>query len=181
MNMLKTIGEHLKKWWKQRVYRFRISYLISFIHRGKYGWSKRDVWDFYVYLSKIIVGGLKELKETTSGYPVGLDKTEIGSDKKAIISFNDENIGFQRWQKILDDIIEGFEYVAKDVNLFPTEEGDDIEKIVNEHIKTMNNWFEKDKFNEVKERKEIEYQIKAYTKFVYAMKLFQKHFLSFWD
>ena len=62
---------------------------IAFFQRGKRGYADKDVWNFDYYLAKVILGGLKLLKETHSGYPTKL------TDEK--------------WDKILTEMIEGFE------------------------------------------------------------------------
>lgn len=59
------------------------------IQRGYRGWADEDVWGFDYYLTKVILGGLKRLKETKHGYPC--DLTE------------------KKWDKIINKMIYTFE------------------------------------------------------------------------
>jgi len=78
-----------------------------FIQRGRRGWADCDTWSFNNYLTGIIVGGLKRLKEDHHGCPGDL------WDKKAV---NDE---CHKWREILDEMIQGFEaYLAYSDNIF---------------------------------------------------------------
>ena len=80
------------KWFPIRIWtqiEYKWEDFIAFFQRGKRGYADKDVWNFDYYLSKVILGGLKLLKETHSGYPTKL------TDEK--------------WNAILDEMIEGFE------------------------------------------------------------------------
>lgn len=61
-----------------------ISNIGSFIHRGRYGWAPSDVWNFDMYLSKVIVDGINHLNDEGCGYPLG---KENGSDILEDIKF----------------------------------------------------------------------------------------------
>lgn len=66
-----------------------------FIQRGKRGYADGDVWNFDSYLSSVIIGGLKDLRKNTHGYPSGLTEAE--------------------WDETLARIIEGFSQTADDI------------------------------------------------------------------
>ena len=59
-----------------------------FIERGRHGFASCDVWNFDSYLTKIIIGGLRELKKYGQTFPP---------------SITDE-----KWNGILDQMIAGF-------------------------------------------------------------------------
>lgn len=61
-----------------------------FFQRGSRGYSDRDIWSFDYYLSKVICNGLKKLKKDCHGYPEELKTPE-------------------KWDKVLQVMIEGFE------------------------------------------------------------------------
>lgn len=65
--------------------------------RARRGWGHADTWDFYIYLSKVISEGLKHYKSYHRGTPAGLTP--------------------KRWNAILDQIIAGFELIAKDTDI----------------------------------------------------------------
>jgi hypothetical protein len=68
-----------------------------FIQRGKRGWADCDVWSVDYYLTPIIIGMLKKLKETTHGYPYGL------TEKKWDKTLDKMVAGFEAAQRVLDD------------------------------------------------------------------------------
>ena len=70
--------------------------MITFIQRGKKGWSYPDTWSFDCYLTDIIIGGLKHLRKYAHGYPV---MKNINSNRQ--------------WKGILQKIINGFEAYKK--------------------------------------------------------------------
>ena len=61
--------------------------------RMKQGYSTADTWSFGHYLSNVIIGGVKELRDRNFGYPCGLDS--------------------KRWKEILNKIIKTFENVPR--------------------------------------------------------------------
>lgn len=81
-----------------------------FIQRGRRGFADCDVWDFDIYLSRIIKDGLKELKQWKDGYPCDVSPKE--------------------WDKILSDIIYTFETEEKCLEDFKhdSERNDDKRK-----------------------------------------------------
>jgi len=60
-----------------------------FIQRGKRGYADSDLWSLDYYLSGWLPDALRELKKIQNGYPASLTRKE--------------------WDKILDEMIEGFE------------------------------------------------------------------------
>jgi len=77
-----------------------------FIQRGKRGYSRRDVWGFYEYLTDIMIGGLKELQGMVHGYPSGLINSHA-------INVDGESTGIKEWKKIIGKIIWTFEAIQK--------------------------------------------------------------------
>lgn len=86
-NLIKSLNENA--FYQQIYYKLRrfIMPIIEFpnnsyraikrgIQRGYRGWADEDIWGFDYYLSNIILGGLKRLKETKQGYPCDLTKKE---------------------------------------------------------------------------------------------------------
>jgi len=77
-----------------------------FIQRGKRGYSYRDVWSFYYYLTNVIIGGLKELQKNVHGFP-----GDLGNSKA--IDFDGESKGTKKWKEIIGKIIWTFEAIKK--------------------------------------------------------------------
>jgi hypothetical protein len=81
------------------------------LHRARYGWAAPDTWSFDYYLADVIIGGLKHLRDNKTGIPSQLmygkkiNKDEHGM---AIEAYTIEQAE-ARWDKIMDEIIEGFE------------------------------------------------------------------------
>lgn len=75
-----------------------------FIQRGIRGWADCDVWSFDSYLNKIIISGLKRLKENHQGCPSDL------WDEYAV------NQECHKWYFIIDEMIQGFEAADTIVN-----------------------------------------------------------------
>lgn len=46
----------------------------GFIHRGRYGWAEKDVWNVDMHIVDVLVGMLEHYKDHTMGYPA--DTTE---------------------------------------------------------------------------------------------------------
>lgn len=61
-----------------------------FIQRGMRGYADCDVWDFDEYIARVLVGGLKKLKEDSYSYPASVESPEA-------------------WAAALETMIEGFE------------------------------------------------------------------------
>jgi hypothetical protein len=79
-----------------------------FFQRGYRGHGDNDTWDFDLYLAKLIVGGLKQLKKYHHGCPSDIynkykDRKDLTEDKLAV----------KEWKTNLDIMIRGFEVVPE--------------------------------------------------------------------
>jgi hypothetical protein len=57
----------IEGWWDNRV---------DEKERGKKGYCRRDVWNLYVYLSKVIGGSTRDLANDLHGYPPDVEEEE---------------------------------------------------------------------------------------------------------
>ena len=71
----------------------------KFIQRGIRGYSDEDLWDFDIYLAKVISTGLKQFKKEEHGMPTDIHDKYKKDDKKAA----------EEWNNIIDKIILSFE------------------------------------------------------------------------
>ena len=112
----------------------------SFFQRGIRGYANSDVWGLCDYYLDIFIGGLSHLKENLSGYPTNLTE--------------------EKWNEILQEMIDGFERVK----YLDHEEdwGEDIS--------------EKDYVDKWKEAQKEKDKV-----FKDTMKLFTKWFFALWD
>lgn len=131
--------------------------IVSFIQRGRRGWSSRDTWSFCYYLADVISEGLKHLKKYNHGHPG--DITEEG------------------WNKVLDHIIKTFEtvkYIDDGIYYYiPSEEFTEEKFQNNKEICATHNqrWDGNDKVMTLEESIEFEK----------GFDLFKKYFFSLWD
>lgn len=72
-----------------------------FVHRGRHGWAPRDTWSLDDYLARVISESVKHLRDTSHGHP--------GDICDCVDDHHRDCNGMQRWNEILDEIIEGFE------------------------------------------------------------------------
>ena len=134
--------------------------IYFFFQRGIRGYADCDTWGFSYYLSKVISGGVKYLKEINHGLPTWEEgKTELEC--------------INEWDCILNTIINTFE-TAKDIN-----EG----KIV--YLSTSK-WSDKEYRICKKIAKESKYHHKVLMKkeakeFEKGFDYFKKYFFSLWD
>lgn len=71
------------------------------VQRVKRGYNEVDVWNFDHYLSEVIAGAVKELKEISHGQPVYIcDCDDYWQHKNCN--------GPEKWSAILDEIVAGF-------------------------------------------------------------------------
>ena len=77
-----------------------------FIQRGKKGYSKRDVWGLYNYLTDVMIGSLKELQKMVNGFPGGMGNSHA-------VNIGGESKGTKEWKKIIGKIIWTFEAIKK--------------------------------------------------------------------
>lgn len=101
-----SVFDYIESYW----YRFFWNWFSNipseikyFFQRGKRGWSDCDTWDLHYYLSDIVVGTVKHLKENNHGIP-----------STFLTSQSDENfeLAEKEWKSVLEQIIIGFE-IAK--------------------------------------------------------------------
>lgn len=77
-----------------------------FIQRGKKGYSRRDVWGFYYYLTHVMIDGLKDLQSMVHGCPGGIGNSMA-------IDIDEESEGTKEWKRIIGEIIWTFEAIKK--------------------------------------------------------------------
>lgn len=138
-------------WYKEIYYKiYRFFYRIGeipreikwFFQRGKNGYAECDVWSLCNYLEEWLPKAIRDLKENISGCPSELyDKENKGKE-------------CERWENILEKIIQGFEASRSLSNLDFFTEDNKIDKKKEEELNR--------KFNE-------------------GMKLFAKYFNNLWD
>ena len=73
--------------------------LRKFIERGRKGYCYEDLWSFDNWLSKTIANGLREFKKNCHGYP-------------------SEDVTWEGWMTILDEMIECFDEQVRDIENF---------------------------------------------------------------
>ena len=69
------------------------------------GWDDRAVWDMDYYISDLIVQLTKKLKDEGVGFPSSM----IEGDPMGELTKEEEKKYHEKWQGVLDSIIEGFE------------------------------------------------------------------------
>ncbi len=77
-----------------------IKWLKRFFERGRKGYCYEDLWQFDNWLSKLIADGLREFKEMCHGYP-------------------SEDITWEGWMDVLDEMIECFDEQSRGIENFP--------------------------------------------------------------
>lgn len=77
---LKTLFTHPKYFWRE---------LTAIFQRGINGFAPQDTWDLGYYFVRVYVDALKHFKKVSYSYPYQLT--------------------VKQWDKILDEMIEGFE------------------------------------------------------------------------
>jgi hypothetical protein len=81
----------------------------KFYQRGVRGWSDEDTWSFDHYLTRVIVGGLAQLKEDAHGYPALLEPDpSLDALGGLCIDGPGHDVGMVRWRGILQEMITGF-------------------------------------------------------------------------
>jgi hypothetical protein len=129
-----------KPWEILRYVRDEIKYAHQRVFRG---WDDRAVWHVGYYLSETLPGIIRQLKEVGHGFPVTtyegaedypISQMQLGSiDKDGnYIETEEDKKASDKWDKILDDIAEGFEcYLKYDENFdykTPREEDENYKK-----------------------------------------------------
>jgi len=75
------------------------------------GWDDRAVWSIDYYLAKLIPELVLELKENKIGYPARLLPDDIGDDW----SEEQSKKAKEKWDSVLDEIAEGFQYYSDSI------------------------------------------------------------------
>lgn len=147
----------LKEFFNSDIYEIKYWY-----QRAKRGYADRDVWAIDYYLNSFMPKMIRQLKETTHGYPGGL------SPKK--------------WDNILEKIALGFEAADRitDTKNWVMNEGSEMYTVPTDNphlteIKFTNDWTPE----QVKHFKELDR--KDMRTFKAGMDLFVKHYFSLWD
>lgn len=100
-------------WWPiERIIEWpqdRIREIKWFIQRGRRGWADEDLWSLNYYLSDWMPNALEQLKKTKNSYP--------------------GNLTVKKWNKILDQMIEGFEASIKKDDTVDIKEYKQLDKI----------------------------------------------------
>lgn len=150
--------------------------------RYRRGWSYRDIWSVDNFLSNIIPEMLKELKRAKSGVPLSVFNKSDKKDESGDYTDKTYDLVFERWGKILDQIILTFEiskmieshnwicqesknYNVKDANMYRR-----FQKI----LKEKNPDLYDDLDNHVMTKEEC----KVYEK---GWDLFKKYYFSLWS
>jgi hypothetical protein len=131
------------------------------VQRGTKGYGKNDWWSMNSWVGEVILNNLKEFKkQKRAGHPIGLTS--------------------KRWEKILDDMIDGWEILVS---------WDEVQmKTYNKHLKTATGEVKEDMFGEKyntftdEEREAYNKEInKIYKDAQRKAKLFVKYYLDLWD
>ena len=165
INKKPTIWDNIYWWIRYGIWQWledRPRKTKFFFQRGWRGWADEDVWGFYCYLSKVILEGLEHLQENKHGYPATLDgmtgKYEYDMD---------------RWDKILNEMIDGFRLVRE------CAKGDNLEIGFTYHSEE-----EKDRMNKHMQEKFPNWRLTTKEEEMTinrAFTLFSEYFFSLWD
>jgi hypothetical protein len=107
------------------LYDYSVTYILThpweILHQWKYeikyayqrvfrGWDDRAMWGVDMYIAKMIPGMMRQLKEWKQGLPNNVFEGLPYEDENNY-SYSEESmiIASERWDKILDEIAEGFE------------------------------------------------------------------------
>lgn len=72
------------------------SYVISFVQRGRRGYSDADIWNFDAYLAEVVSKGLRQLSRDTMAHPTTLTPEEWEEVLEEIAT------GFEEWRRLAD-------------------------------------------------------------------------------
>lgn len=127
-------------------------YPKSLLQRAFRGWADRDIWSLDSHLLIILPQMIEHLKKHSHGYP-GVDEASTP----------------EKWNNILDQMIEGFEAGKKVLD------DDYVDQI-------QPKWFENgEKLTSETLQKSMEENLKDQDLFHERMKLFDRWFFSLWD
>jgi hypothetical protein len=88
--------------------------------QNKYGFDERETWSLDFTFIAWVYPRLKMYREINAGYPMGITK--------------------KQWNKIIDEMIEGFELYLKTDNLYNKEANEKLERsldLFREYIRTI--------------------------------------------
>lgn len=91
--------------------------------RGRRGYSDLDTWNFFSYMTKVIIGGVQELRDNLHGWP-------------------GEPLHYEDWEEILDKIVLGFKAAQKIDQDYP--KGEELEALqaqFDEGFELLHKWF----------------------------------------
>ncbi len=138
-----------------------------FIQRGTRGWADRDAWGYFSYNARVNREVLEWLKVHKLGHPVSMyEYTEHRNP-----TYEEEKEAIKKWNNILDDMIFGFDCIAKEGTgelylWYPNSE--DMEKILKEKHPGLYD--------------DVHFQTKEeHDRMEKGMRLFIEHYLSLWD
>lgn len=118
----------LQKPWKiLRYWKNQIKYAHQRVSRG---WDDRAIWAVDMYLAKIIPEIMKQLKEDTYALPNQVFEG-LPYENENTYSYSEESmkIASERWDKILDEIAEGFEiYYQNEGEMIYYEDEENLKK-----------------------------------------------------
>ena len=139
----------------------------SFFQRGRRGYADEDIWGFDYYLTRIILGGLKQLKNNKCGCPCVLPY-----DPNVHPNDVDWDANQKAWDEILESMIDTFEIANKILNGDPgwyyTPSAEFTEDGYNKKVKQF------DKIMHIMTLEEIEQYEKGWNNF-------RIYFFSLWD
>ena len=162
----------------------RVADLKHYHQRGIRGWSNRDVWGFDYYLSDVIIGGLKKLKEDKMGCPCldGFgehDGTQTDEQFEAMQA---------EWTRRLDCMIFAFGVTkqVQDNNLITPQHDDNDEYFTDEELKRQQDFCESANKPHIMFGREFTGDFKVvskedWQKYNDGWKYFKKHYYGLWD
>jgi len=117
-----------------------IDWVVSFLERGYYGWSKRDCYSADIYLARIIVEIVKWLKKKKQGVPhdfvmkaAELRIARLADNAAREMTEKDTetvlDIAVDLYDKTLDDIVEGLQAYLQMMDL-DWKPGEDINVMI---------------------------------------------------
>jgi len=146
-----------------------------FIQRGKKGYSKRDIWGFYCYLTDVMIGGLKELQEMIHGFPGGIANSHA-------IDIDGESKGTKEWKEIIGKIIWTFEVIKKIENHeWVLVEDEDKRKEYQKYVRRLNKPDKESLFYDLPQHKWHLMTKREMEKYNEGWELLKKYYMSLWD
>jgi hypothetical protein len=146
-----------------------------FIQRGKKGYSRRDVWGFYSYLTDVMIGGLKELQGMVHGYPSELINSQA-------IDVDGESKGTKEWKNIIGKIIWTFEAIKKIENHeWLLVEDESKRKELRNYVRRLNKTDKDQLFDDLPPHKWHLMTKKEMRQYHEGWSLLKKHYMNLWD